>query len=47
MTEKSVSGCKKVATVKFFRERIKLSEQDKVKVLDGILGINGGGKEKG
>lgn len=47
MTEKSISSCKKVATVEFFRERIKLSEQDMVKVLDGILGINGGGKEKG
>lgn len=47
MKEKSVSSCKKVATVEFFRERLKLSEQDMVKVLVGILGINGGDEEKG
>lgn len=45
--EKSVSSCKKVATVEFFREKMKLSEQDMVKVLIGILWINGGGEEKG
>lgn len=36
-----------MATVEFFTERTKLSEQDVVKMLVSILEINGRGEEKG